>query len=129
MPKESGTTKSAYYSRQLYKYNLTVVVGDSKCLHTKENVFIYQWNENEFPKGANEIASALFHCLNNINIPESVRTVRQASDGCGGQNKNYFMMSMISFWLLRNAPENLKKVEYIFPIVGHSFLPLEFSEG
>lgn len=115
--------QSAYYSRQLYKYNLTAVVGASKSKQTKENVFIYHWNENEYPKSANEIASAVYDCLNSITIPETVTTIRLASDGCGGQNKNYHMMSMVAFWVLKKAPETVKRVEYIFPMVGHSFLP------
>lgn len=49
----------AYYSRQLYKYNLTVVVGDSKCKQTKQNVYIYHWDESQHSRGPNEICSQL----------------------------------------------------------------------
>lgn len=94
-----------------------------KCKQTKENVFIYHWNENEYPKSANEISSAVYDCLNSINIPETVQTIRLVSDGCGGQNKNYYIMSIVAFWLLKKAPQTVKKVEYVFPMVGHSFLP------
>ena len=96
--------QSAYYSRQLYKYNLTVVVGGSRCTQTKNNVFIYDWNENEQRKGSNEVSSAVYHCLSNLHISETIKVLRIVSDGCGGQNKNTTMMGMLSFWFLRDAP-------------------------
>lgn len=52
--------QKAYYSRQLYIYNFTVVKGLSKDKLSKENVFSYTWCEHEHPKGSNEIASAVF---------------------------------------------------------------------
>lgn len=115
--------QSAYFSRQINFYNFTVVVGTSKSKLEKENVLIYYWNEAERPKGSNEITSAVFHCLQNIIIPRTVDTIRLFADGCGGQNKNTTMIGMCSKFLFTYAPRNLKKIEIIFPIVGHSFLP------
>lgn len=80
--------QAAYYSRQLYMYNFTVVVGSSNNTLTKNNVFIYAWTEDEQYKGSNQIASSLFHCLlYHINW-SNIQTVRLMADGCGGQNKN-----------------------------------------
>lgn len=115
--------QSAYYSRQIYKYNLTIVVGNSKSKLTKENVYIYHWEENQYNKSPNEIISAVYNCLCNLDIPENVKVIRLASDGCGGQNKNYYMIGMLGKWLLVNCPKNVKRIEYFFPMVGHSFLP------
>lgn len=53
----------AYYSRQIYTFNFTIVQGSSKDKLTKDNVFTYTWMENDFSKGANQIASAVFHRL------------------------------------------------------------------
>lgn len=117
--------QSAYYSRQLCKYNLTIIVGDSKCKYTKDNVFIYHWDETQHAKGSNEITSAVYHCLSNLVIPASIKTVRLVADGCGGQNKNSTMMGMLSTWFLTLAPVHLDTLEMIFPIVGHSFLPAD----
>lgn len=117
--------QAAYYSRQLYKYNLTIIVGHSKCQYTKDNVFIYHWDETEHAKGSNEIASAVYHCLSNLDIPTLIKTVRLVADGCGGQNKNSTMMGMISTWFLTLAPVHIEAVEMIFPVVGHSFLPAD----
>lgn len=115
--------QSAYYSRQIYKYNLTVVLGNSKNKQLKENVFIYHWDESEYGRGSNEVSSAICHFLTSIVIPEKVKVIRLAADGCGGQNKNYFVMGMLCSWLKENAPSHIKIIEYLFPMVGHSFLP------
>ncbi|XP_069354794.1 uncharacterized protein [Maniola hyperantus] len=62
--------QSAYFSRQFNFYNFIVVIGNSKSKLTTENVFSYYWYETERPKGSNEISSAVFHTLENLNIPE-----------------------------------------------------------
>lgn len=113
----------AYYKRQLYQYNLTVVVGDSKCPQTKDNTFIYQWKETDYSKSSNEIASAVYHCICQQNFLQSTTTIRLVSDGCGGQNKNTTMITMLFYWLTNNAPPQVKTIELLFPMVGHSFLP------
>jgi hypothetical protein len=46
------------------------------------------------------------------------------SDGCGAQNKNYSMMGMIGFWFL-NTTADFHKIEYVFSIIGNSFLPAD----
>nr|XP_024218186.1 uncharacterized protein LOC112211192 [Halyomorpha halys] len=116
--------QSAYYSRQLYMYNLTVVSGDSKMRQNKENVYIYNWTENQHKKSSNEIASAIYDFLLNFtSLTEEKTRVRAFCDGCGGQNKNSTFIGMMAYWLLKIAPETVKKVEIVFPMVGHSFLP------
>lgn len=113
----------AYYKRQIYHYNLTVVVGDSKSCQTKYNTFIYQWKETDYSKNSNAIASSVYHCLNQQNFLLSTTTVRLVSDGCGGQNKNTTMIAMLFYWLSNNAPSQVKPTELLFPIVRHSILP------
>lgn len=33
------------------------------------------------------------------------------------------MVVMFGYWLITDAPRHVKKVEIIFPVVGHSFIP------
>lgn len=47
-------------------------------------------------------------------------TVRLVADGCGVQNKNTTMIGM--YWLLNEAPQNIKALEIIFPVSGHSYI-------
>ncbi|CAH4029298.1 unnamed protein product [Pieris brassicae] len=68
-----------------------------------------------------QIASALYHRLKNSDL-SSIETVRLVADGCAGQNKNTIMLGMLSKWLTE-APQNVKKVELVFPVVGHAYIP------
>lgn len=113
--------QSTYYSRQLYLNNFCIVKGHSKSKLTKDNVSAYVWTENEFGKGSNIIASCLFDSLNSMDLtPYTV--IRLISDGCGGQNKNSILLSMLCSWL-KNAPDNIQEIQLVFPMTGHSFLP------
>lgn len=114
--------QAAYYSRQLYKYNFTIVIGDSKCKYTKDNVFIYHWDETKHSQGSNEITSAVYHCLSNLVIPVSINKISLVADGCGGQNKISTMMGMLPTWFSSLAPVHIESLEMVFPNVGHSFL-------
>lgn len=117
--------QTAYYSRQLYLYNFTIVQGTSQSKLTTKNVFSYYWTENEFGKGSNEISSAVFDRLNKIEFGPTVTVVRLMADGCSGQNKNTTLIGMCCKWLSERAPERIQNIEVIFPIVGHSFLPAD----
>lgn len=122
MPLPKIPDQATYYSRQLYTYNFTVVQGSSKSKLSKNNVFTYCWTENMYSKGSNEIGSALYHRLCNTNF-SGIDTIRLVADGCGGQNKNYIIVGMCSKWLARDSPKNVNKIELVFPVVGHSFMP------
>lgn len=113
--------QTAYYSRQMYIYNFTVVRGHSKGKINPETVRSYCWTENEFSKGSNEIASCVYDTLNHVNL-EHIENIRLVCDGCGGQNKNSTMIGMCAKWL-SNAPKGIQQVEITFPVTGHSFLP------
>ncbi|CAH2089032.1 unnamed protein product [Euphydryas editha] len=113
--------QSAYYSRQVNLFNFTIVQGSSKSKLEPSNVFAYCWVENSFPKASNQIASALYHRLQNTEL-DGIKTVRLIADGCAGQNKNTTVLAMCTKWLAE-APRHVKTLEIIFPIVGHSFIP------
>lgn len=114
--------QSTYYSRQLYLYNFTIVQGSSKAKLSPENTFAYCWTEDTFAKSSNEIASAVYHRLCSTDWT-GISKVRLIADGCGGQNKNTTMVGMLAKWLTNNAPSNIKNIQLIFPVVGHSFIP------
>lgn len=115
--------QSAYYSRQLYMYNLTICQGSSRDKQNPSNTFIYTWLETEASKGSNQVASALYHRLMNTHFESTNRHVRLFCDGCGGQNKNSTVLGMLLYWLKTKSPTHISKISLIFPIVGHSFLP------
>lgn len=114
--------QAAYYSRQAYMYNFTICRGHSKAKRSTENTYCYAWTENIHAKGSNEVGSAIYHCLSNIELGQ-VKVVRLFSDGCGGQNKNSTIIGMLAKWLHSVAPKTVEQIVLSFPIVGHSFLP------
>lgn len=44
------------------------------------------------------------------------------ADGCAGQNKNTILIGMLMKWF-SDAPHQVKRVEVIFPVTGHSYMP------
>lgn len=114
--------QAAYYSRQLYIYNFAIVKSVPGNILGKDNVTLYTWTEDEHRKGANEIASAVYDRLQTTIFSQNINTIRFVADGCGAQNKNSIMIGMAATWLSR-APPHIKKIEFVFPIPGHSFIP------
>lgn len=110
--------QSCYYSRQLYLYNFTIVKGSSKDPLNKNTTYAYIWTENEYAKGSKQIASAVYDRLNKTDLTD-VTHVRL--DGCAGQNKKIIMISMCMRWILDNP--QIKKIELVFPVTGHSSMP------
>lgn len=115
--------QSAYYSRQFNFYHFAIVDGNSKAKLTKNNVHSYYWTETTHNKGGNEIVSAVYNYLQQMTLNEQIKILRVICDGCSGQNKNTGMVAMLGKWLYTEAPRHLKKVEIIYPVVGHSFIP------
>lgn len=111
--------QAAYFSRQLNLYNFTMAeyIDDDGTLN-----FSYTWTEDQSKKGSNQIASAVFHKLMNTNFAGKT-IVRLNFDGCGGQNKNVQMLCMSSWWLVNKAPKSVERIQIVFPVTGHSFLP------
>lgn len=87
---------SAYYSRNVYLYNFTIVQGYSSSTLTPANVTSYVWTENQFLKNANVIASCILYHLSNIDIPENIKHIRLVCDGCAAQNKNSIVISALA---------------------------------
>nr|CAH7714218.1 unnamed protein product [Callosobruchus chinensis] len=85
---------------------------------------MHSWLESESSKGSNEISSAVYDTLNKIKISDKIKEIRLVSDGCTGQNKNTTIIAMCAKWL-SSAPQHLNKLQIIFPVTGHSFLPAD----
>jgi hypothetical protein len=102
---------SAYYLRKLSMYNLTFY-----NLASKEGI-CYMWTEVDAGRGANEVASALYHWL----CEEDKQGAQQIviySDTCAGQNRNRIISTMIIFFLHNSI--NTVVVEQKYFESGHS---------
>ncbi len=116
----------AYYSRQLHLYVFGVVIHHGKgSKPAVDDVHLYTWMEHENRKGSNMTASDLDHCLRQqlSGVVHRTQRLRLFSDSCFGQNKNINLLSML-FALMKEAFPRIS-AEYVFPIRGHSFLPVD----
>lgn len=113
--------QEAFYSRQLALYNFAV------CDVSNNKNYSYTWMAKQSGTGSVEVASAVHHYLCNILLEvdnfEVLNNVLRVSDGCGSQNKNNFFLAMAQSWLY-TAPQNISTVTMLYPVRGHSFLPV-----
>nr|CAI5844727.1 unnamed protein product [Callosobruchus analis] len=133
--------KKASFFRKVFNRNFNIGFGSpqvdvcSQCLEYKERI---KRENNEALKG-NLLTKQRIHklkqkhqityykrqlYLNKIEISDKVKEIRLVSDGCTGQNKNTTIIAMCAKWLI-SAPQHLDKMQIIFPVTGHSFLPAD----
>lgn len=108
----------SFYSHQVSLYNFCCV--DIKA---KSPTF-YIWTEDQAGRGAEEIGSALFHHLNSLTLTD-IHTLRLFCDGCGGQNRNSYIIHTLYYWLKFKAPTAVTEIIITYPVRGHSFLPAD----
>lgn len=107
-----------------YLRQLTVSVFCIHNLRTGKNVlFIY--HEGQAKKGPDEVCSFLMMYINEY-IDSKVETLMLFCDNCAGQNKNNTAVRL-NMCLVDNG--RFKKIEQIFPIRGHSYLPCDRAFG
>lgn len=117
-PLPKSAVGEAYYLRQIGYYTLCIVENNN------QNPVFYTWTEDQASRGCTEVGSALFDFLNNVDIEKDITELRLFCDGCGGQNKNTHIIHTLLFWLQKTT-KNIKSITIIFPVRGHSFLPVD----
>ena len=104
----------AYYTRKVWLYNLCIydVIGKKPTL--------YMWEETQGGRGADDIASCIHRWLeDNANGRKKLRIF---ADNCAAQNKNKTIVLMA---LQKVHQKMLDRVEFIYLVSGHSFLPCD----
>lgn len=114
----------AYYARQLWLYNLTIVIHSKK--QARRNVHIYSWLESDSGKGSNEVVSVLNHFFENVLQNRikcfRIRKIMLFSDSCPAQNKNGTMLAFLQM-KCQALKKYVREIAFYFPIKGHSYLP------
>lgn len=125
MPIPKTNVSDAFYKRQIWLYNLGIVVHSNSRKQNKKNVFLYTWLESQGGRGSNIITSCLRDFLHRIKrraVKRHYRRLHLVSDSCSGQNKNQSML-MCLLEYVNSKDMVFKDITYTFPIVGHSYLP------
>lgn len=106
--------KDLYFKRKLNFYYFTIYDEGSRQSHS------FTWDECEAKRGSVEIASCLYLYLERL--AETVEHVTLISDGCGGQNKNLFVMTslLVAVQLL-----DIKRIDHIFLTSGHTQMDVD----
>ncbi|XP_074659568.1 uncharacterized protein LOC141912244, partial [Tubulanus polymorphus] len=103
-----------FYKRKLSCYNFTVYNV------TKEKGTCYLWHEAQAKRGANEIVSYVF--VSFLMVMSSRRISYQRmftfSDGCGGQNKNSIVPTMIHYFI-HEVAQSIEQVTLYYFETGH----------
>ena len=107
-----------YYTRKLWVYNFCIYDVKTKKSH------MYLWDESTGGRGADEIASCITVWLRENSAGR--KKLRVFCDNCAGQNKNKFIVLMA---LQQVHQQKLTRVEFIYLVSGHSFLPCDRSFG
>lgn len=102
----------AFYCRKLWTYN----VGIHNCGTGRG--FMFMWDESMAKRGSDEIGSCILKYLSVANVRAKKLVI--FSDNCGGQNKNWNIMSM---WSHLVNTKRFQVIEHYFLIAGHTFLP------
>ena len=115
------STGLAYYLRKLWVYNF--------CIHDiqKGKASMFVWDEVTGGRGSDEVATCLMKWLAlRQEEGEDFDVLRVFCDNCAGQNKNHYVL----LTALRMIHEKkLMRVEIVFMVSGHSYLPCDRNFG
>ena len=109
----TGVNKE-YFSSHMNIYNF----GINNLKTNQSTMFFY--SENFARKGSNEVISFFVHYISQ-HATENTQHLTLFMDNAGGQNKNRFMFAFCQYL----AYTRFETVKIIFPVPGHSFMPID----
>lgn len=114
-------TGAAFYKRKLWLYNFCIYDLNEQ----KANMFV--WDETIAHRGSDEIGSCISKWLDMMkNRGATFRNLRIYADNCAGQNKNIHIV-LLALRIIHSRA--LDRIEIVFMVPGHSFLPCDRAFG
>ena len=91
---------------------------------TKDKAHMYMWDETVAKRGPNEISSCILRWLEHVREVEveEITALQVFADNCASQNENIFN---VQIFLQQIQNKLLCRVDMIFLISGHSFMPCD----
>lgn len=123
MPLPKLSTSKSFYLRQMWLYNFGI-----HCITSSgHKSYFFTWTEDIANRGSNEIASCLLRFCKLLKEENAeIEHLIIWSDQCGGQNKNFSVLSLYEYLILNNV---FKIIDHKFPEVGHSYLESDRDFG
>ena len=115
------STGMAYYLRKLWVYNF--------CVYdvTKGKATMFVWDEVTGGRGSDEVATCLMKWITmRQQEGQEFDVLRVFCDNAGGQNKN---IHIIVAALRMIHAKQLLRIEFVFMVSGHSYMPCDRSFG
>ena len=115
------STGMAYYLRKLWVYNF--------CVYdvTKGKATMFVWDEVTGGRGSDEVATCLMKWITmRQQEGQEFDVLRVFCDNAGGQNKNIHII--LAALRLIHAKQ-LIRIEFVFMVSGHSYMPCDRSFG
>jgi len=79
---------------------------------------MYLFLEGKFKKGANTVCNFLLDAIEReLKLLDCYNKIYLFSNRCGGQNKNYFILSFLSLLSKKLQIE----IQHVYPVRGHSY--------
>lgn len=115
------TSGPAYYSRNIYVYNLGV-----HCFPPNFATSMFVWDETTGSRGSQEISSCLVKFLR-IQTSQ-VKKIMLYCDRCGAQNRN-IKLTLSLLQHLSSPQVETETIDIKFMVSGHSYLPNDRDFG
>ena len=120
LPTPKLSSGPAFYKRKLWTYNLGIHdAGANKAA-------MMMWPETVAGRGSDEVGSCIIKFLNLHNEEIRPKKLMVYSDNCGGQNKNFSIMCLWQYLIVKKYYE---EVQHNFPVSGHTMMPCDRDFG
>ena len=112
-------------SDQFYKRLIWLHIFNVNVLGNSKRSYMYFFLEGELKKGGNTVCNMLYDAIKREYGLDHYEKIYLFSDSCGGQNKNYLILSFLSLLSQKLQTE----IEHIYPVRGHSYCSCDRNFG